>query len=159
MKKIGLTSGFEPVPEGSHVFKVVGVDYKEAYGKLEITLQTVKGKKHTERYSLLKDNGEPNEGALNAFSFMAKTVLNNFDLEEIDPEEMIGHYVRCTVEHNKVESRNKPGQFLTFVQLSDKEPADGFDEEEPFVEVNDDSEIPFEEKPKKKSFNLDDILG
>lgn len=75
--EIGLSEGFTLIPEGTHVFKITAVNYKEAFGKLEITMQTQSGAKHIERFSLLKTDGSPNEGALNAFSYFAKTALND----------------------------------------------------------------------------------
>ena len=72
MAKIGLSEGFSLVPEGTHVFKIITVNYKEDFGKMEVVMQTQSGLKHTERFSLLKSDGEPNEGALNAFSYFAK---------------------------------------------------------------------------------------
>ena len=68
MAKIGLSDGFSLIPEGTHIFKITGVSYKEAFGKLEVTMQTQSGAKHIERFSLLKADGSPNEGALNAFT-------------------------------------------------------------------------------------------
>ena len=46
MAKIGLSEGFTLIPEGTHVFKITAVNYKEAFGKLEITMQTQSGAKH-----------------------------------------------------------------------------------------------------------------
>ena len=43
MAKIGLSDGFSLIPEGTHVFKITGVSYKEAFGKLEVTMQTQSG--------------------------------------------------------------------------------------------------------------------
>ena len=80
MAKIGLTEGFKLIPEGSHVFKISKVDYKEEYGKMEVTLETVDGLKHIERFSLLRPDGETNPGAMNAFSYFAKVALNDFRL-------------------------------------------------------------------------------
>lgn len=78
MAKIGLSDGFSLIPEGTHIFKITGVSYKEAFGKLEITMQTQSGAKHIERFSLLKTDGSPNEGALNAFSYFAKIRIAGF---------------------------------------------------------------------------------
>ena len=82
MAKIGLIEGFTLIPEGTHVFQITNVKYKEDFGKLEIYMQTQNGSKHIERFSLLKSDGSPNEGAYNAFSYFAKTALGNFDLTE-----------------------------------------------------------------------------
>lgn len=128
MAKIGLTEGFSLIPEGTHVFQIVKAVYKEDFGKLEITMQTVTGQKHVERFSLLNKDGEPNEGAYNAFSYFAKTALGDFSLTEIDHEDLVGCFIRCEVTHEEVESNTKPGKMLKFARLGDKEPADGFDE-------------------------------
>lgn len=126
MAKIGLTEGFTLIPEGTHVFQITGVNYKEAFGKMEITMQTQGGSKHIERFSLLKANGEPNEGALNAFSYFAKTALNDFSRTEIEETELLNHFIECDVEHDVQPNKNKPDQTVTFARLADKRPSDGW---------------------------------
>ena len=127
MAKIGLTEGFSLIPEGTHVFKITDVKYKEEFGKLEVTMQTQGGSKHIERFSLLKTDGSPNEGAYNAFSYFAKTALNDFSVTDIDHTDLIGHYIRAEVVHTKMPSRKDPSKTVTFANLGDKAPADGFD--------------------------------
>lgn len=126
MAKIGLTEGFTLIPEGTHVFKITDVKYKEDFGKLEITMQTQGGMKHIERFGLLKSDGSPNEGAYNAFSYFAKTALQNFELNEIDHTDLIGHFIECDVEHDVQPNKNKPDKTVTFVRLADKRPSDGW---------------------------------
>lgn len=168
MAKIGLTEGFSLIPKGTHVFQIVKVNYKEDFGKMEITMQTATGQKHMERFSLLNKDGEPNEGGLNAFSYFAKVALNDFSLTEIDHEDLVGHFIRCEVDHEEVESNRTPGKMLKFVRLGDKEAADGFDEvlaapapatakKEPAAKS-----APAAQAGKtngKKRFDLDSILG
>lgn len=168
MAKIGLTEGFSLIPKGTHVFQIVKVNYKEDFGKMEITMQTATGQKHVERFSLLNKDGEPNEGGLNAFSYFAKVALNDFSLTEIDHEDLVGHFIRCEVDHEEVESNRTPGKMLKFVRLGDKEAADGFDEvptapapapakKEPAAKS-----APAAQAGKtngKKRFDLDSILG
>ena len=91
MAKIGLTEGFTLIPEGTHVFKITEVNYKEDFGKMEVVMQTAKGQKHIERFSLLNKDGEPNQGGLNAFSYFAKTALDDFTVKDIDDQELVGH--------------------------------------------------------------------
>lgn len=152
MAKINLSEGFTLIPEGTHVFQITEVNYKEDFGKMEVTMRTAKGQKHVERFSLLNKDGEPNDGGLNAFSYFAKCAMNDFTISDLDEQELVGHFIRCGVEHEEVESTKKPGKFLKFVRLVDKEPADGFDE-------------PVQEKkspaPAKKAapFDLNSILG
>ena len=128
MAKIGLTEGFSLIPKGTHVFQIVGVNYKEDFGKMEVTMKLASGQKHVERFSLLIKDGAPNEGGLNAFSYFAKVALNDFSLTEIDHEDLGGCFIRCEVDHEEVESNRTPGKMLKFVRLGDKEPADGCDE-------------------------------
>ena len=128
MARISLTSGFTIIPEGSYVFKITSVDYKEAFGKLEIHLETEDGQKHCERYSLLKSNGEPNDGAYNAFSFFAKSAMNDFDLDDIDPQDLVGKFIECDVEHDVQPNRNDPSKTVTFVHLKNIKANDGWEQ-------------------------------
>ncbi len=131
MAKIKLSEGgYTPIPEGTHIFKITKVTYDEDFGKLEAEMIIASGQKHTERFSLIKDDGEINEGALNAFSYFAKTALNDYNLDEVDHNELVGKYIKADVTHNKVPSKKDPKKMMTFSQLGDKYPADGFDESE-----------------------------
>lgn len=132
MARITLSknTGFTFIPKGFHVFKIVDVDMSkyDGFGKIEVKMETAAGQKHSERFSLLNNNGEVNEGALNAFSYFARTALNDFKAEDIDPAEMIGHFIRAEVKHvvsDKINERT--GKPYVNVNLGDKEPAIGFD--------------------------------
>lgn len=127
MARIKLMGGFSLIPEGTHIFKITSVVYKESFGKVEITMQTKDGSKHIERFSFLKKSGDVNEGAMKAFSYFAKVALNNFTLDDIDPVELVGHFIECEVEHDVQPNINKPGETITFVRLGDKRSVDGFD--------------------------------
>ena len=130
MAKIGLSEGtFALIPEGTHVFKITAVKYKEDFGKLEISMETQAGLKHIERFSLLSSDGSNNQGALNAFSYFAKTVLNDFSLQEIDHEDLVGHFIECDVEHDIQPSNKDPKKNVTFIRLADKRASDGWDED------------------------------
>lgn len=167
MAKIGLTEGFSLIPKGTHVFQIVEVNYKEDFGKMEVTMQLATGQKHVERFFLLNKDGEPNEGGLNAFSYFAKTALNDFTLAEIDEQDLVGCFIRCEVDHEEVESNRTPGKMLKFVRLGDKEPADGFDSpvavpksakaEEPAPAPK--AAQASAQKPQTKKFDLNSILG
>jgi len=129
MAKIGLSEGtFTLIPEGTHVFKITEVKYKEGFGKMEVHMETQDGLKHVERFSLLSSNGDTNQGALNAFSYFAKTALNDFTLKEIDHEDLVGHFIECDVEHDVQPSNKDPKKTVTFVRLVDKRVSDGWEE-------------------------------
>ena len=167
MAKIGLSEGFSLIPKGTHVFQIVKVNYKEDFGKMEITMQLATGQKHVERFSLLNKDGEPNEGGLNAFSYFAKTALNDFSLTEIDHEDLVGCFIRCEVDHEEVESNRTPGKMLTFARLGEKTSADGYDE--PVTEKKPQAKATTTPPPAKAAtqanggvkpkFDLNSILG
>ena len=132
MARIRLAEGgFSLIPEGVTTFKIVGVEYKEDFGKMSVEMQTKGGQKHTERFSLIKANGEVNEGALKAFSYFAKTALNNYKLDEIDEQDLVGCYITATVKHEEFESNKEPGKMLKSARLNDYTVAVGFAKDEP----------------------------
>ena len=131
MARIALSknTGFTLIPEGFHVFKVVDGDMSkyDVFGKIEVKLETANGQKHSERLSLLNAKGEVNEGALNAFSYFARTVLNDYKAEDIDPAELVGHFIRAEVKHVESTTINeRTGKPYININLGDKEPAIGF---------------------------------
>ena len=127
MARIPMTGGFQIMPEGEQVLLITAAEYDEDFGKAIFTLANAKGHTCQERFSLLNQDGSPNEKALGAFSFFAKTAMNNFDLENVDPEELVGHYLKAEVIHNKVPSTKDPSKMMTFVNLGSKSPAAGFE--------------------------------
>lgn len=126
MARIPLTAGFQIIPEGTYVFRIDSVEYDENFGKMVIGMVTEDNQKYTERFSLMGANGKPNDGAMNAFSFFAKTAMNDFSLDEIDQDDLIGKYIECDVYHEQVESKKSPGKMMTFPHLGDKRPSNGF---------------------------------
>ena len=127
MARIPMTGGFQIMPEGEQVLKITAAEYDEDFGKAIFTLANAKGQTCQERFGLLNKDGTPNEKALGAFSFFAKTALNNFDIEDVDPVELVGHFIKAEVVHNKVPSNQDPTKMKTFVNLGSKSPADGFE--------------------------------
>ena len=127
MARIPMTGGFQIMPEGEQVLKITKAEYDEDFGKAVFTLENAKGQTCQERFGLLMQDGSPNERALSAFSFFAKTALNNFDIEDVDPVELVGRYIKAEVIHNQVPSTKDPTKTMTFVNLGAKSPATGFD--------------------------------
>lgn len=127
MARIPMRGGFTLIPEGRHIFYIEAVKYDEDFGKIEIRMTTADGTKYTERYSIRTASGELNETALTAFSYFAKNAMNDFTMEDVDPADMVGHYIEAEVIHRKVPSRDDPGKELTFANLGDKSPASGFE--------------------------------
>ena len=127
MAIIPMTSGFTLCPKGVQVFRIYKVDYNEDFGKLTIHLVNAQGITHKENYSLMGADGNINEKACAAFSFFAKTALNDFSLEACDPETLIDRYIKADVIHTETPNRNDPNKMMTFANLGDKWVADGFD--------------------------------
>lgn len=153
MAKMKLSeSTFTLIPEGVTTFKVMEVNDEkyEDFGKLEVKLQTVKGETHIERFSLIKSNGELNEGALKAWSYFARTCLNNFKVDEIDTQDIVGCYITATVKHETYTRTkgDKAGTEATTVRLNDYTTASGF---------GGSKAVKPEEPVKNESDDLDDL--
>lgn len=129
MARIPMTSGFTLIPEGTYVFRIYDVSYDEEFGKIEIKLVNAAGMTQTERFTIKDKNDEPNEKALNAFSYFAKTAMGDYTLEGIDPMELIDHFIEAEVVHTKLPSNKDPNKTVTFANLGDKAPAEYFDTE------------------------------
>lgn len=154
MARIKLSEGgFSLIPEGVTTFKITDVEYNEDFGKMKIRMQTKSGAKHTETFSLLTDKGEINEGALKAFSYFAKTALNNYELDEIDESDLVGCYITATVKHEEFEftKGNRKGQMGKNARLNDYTVAAGFGSGEHKVK-------PKAEEPADEDEDLDDFL-
>jgi len=131
MAKITLSeSAFKIIPEGVTVFKVTEVDDSkyEDFGKLAVKLTTAKGETHVESFTLIKANGDINEGALKAWSYFARTCLNNFSADEIDTQDIVGCYIQATVKHETYTRTkgDRAGQEATAVRLNDYTTSTGF---------------------------------
>lgn len=125
--KLSNAPTFVIIPEGRHTFKITEVNYKQDFGKMEINLVTAEGMKQTERYTLLNNNGEYNEKAINAFSYFARMATGNMALEEIEAEQLVGCFISAEVVHTKQPNKNDPQKTVTFVNLKNYEVAKGFD--------------------------------
>lgn len=122
MAKVGLTTGFTLIPEGEYVFRINSCEYKEKFGKITVVLENAKGQTIKENYNI------ENEGGANAFSYLAKTALQDYSLTEIDHEEIVGCFIRARVEHTVQPHRDDPNKTVTFANLKDKAEADGFED-------------------------------
>lgn len=131
MAKMKLSeSTFTLIPEGVTTFKVMEVDDSkyEDFGKLSVKLQTAKGETHNETFSITKNNGEINEGALKAWSYFARTCLGNYQADEIDTQDIVGCYITATVKHETYEMTKgaNAGKTGKAVRLNDYATATGF---------------------------------
>lgn len=156
MAKMKLAENtFTLIPEGVTIFKVMEVDESkyEDYGKLKVVLQTSRGEKHYEQFAFKKKNGDINEGALKAWSYFARVCLNNFQVEEIDTQDIVGCYIQATVKHETYEYKTgeKAGQEGTAVRLNDYNSASGFGKSSKVAEDD------IEEEDEDDLDNLDEL--
>jgi hypothetical protein len=156
MAKVKLSeSSFKIIPEGTTIFKVVEVDDSkyEDFGKLSVKLQTAKGETHTENFTIIKANGELNEGALKAWSYFARTCLNNYQADEIDTQDIVGCYIKATVKHEEYTrtKREDAGEEGTAVRLNDYDTATVFG-----TQAKNDTEAPTDSEDADLDSFLDD---
>lgn len=137
MAKIQLSNKtFEPMPEGTYVVEITEVEYKQALNLIKVTIANHAGKSTTKKYDLSKD------GALNAFSILAQKALDCEPDSEINPDELKGKFIRVTIEHDEKESTKQPGKMVIFDKITETEHADGWDDDDGVVSVDDEDEEP-----------------
>lgn len=156
MAKMKLSEGgFTLIPEGVTIFKVMEVDDSkyEDFGKLVVKLQTAKGETHNETFSLTKNSGELNEGALKAWSYFARTCLGNYQAEEIDTQDIVGCYIQTNVKHETYirTKGDHAGEEGISVRLNDYAVASGFNKAAKNVEET--------EVEEESDEDLDDFLN
>ncbi len=129
MATIQMTgNSFTVCPEGRHIFRIYKVDFNPEFGKVVVYMVNAQGITHKENFGLMRADGSMNEGACNAFSFFARTALNDFSREEIDHTELVGHYIGAEVTHTVQPNKNDPTKNVTFANLvGEKWVANGFD--------------------------------
>ena len=130
MSRIGLTSGFELVPEGKHIFCITNVNYDTQFGRMTVTLKTKEGIRKDERFQLLDQNQEVNEKAMNAFSYFAKVATHDYTNREIETDDLVGCFIGANAVHDVQPNRNDPTKTVTFVNLRDWFEADAFEGEQ-----------------------------
>ena len=130
--KVGKV-GFSLIPEGTHVFKVVGcTDKYEDFDKVEYELQNSAGQKISNRFNFVDDKGEVNEIGTYYWSKFARACLNLGANEEpeIDFSDLVGCYVEAEVKHHTyiAKSGEHKGEEMKGANLIDKSyaPTNGF---------------------------------
>ena len=120
---------FTPIPEGVHIFRIYDVEYDVTFGIVKVYLVNAKGRTHRAEYKTLRDDGSMNEGACNSLAYLSRAAINDDNLMEIDHALLINRYVQATVTHTVQPNRNDPSKTVTFINLSETKPAEGFDTE------------------------------
>ena len=168
MATIQMTGGaFTVCPEGKHIFRIYKVDFNPDFGKVAVYMVNAQGNTIIQNYGLMNADGSMNDSICNAFSYFARTALNDFSREAIDHTELVNHYIGAEVAHKVLPSKNDPTQTVTYANLvGNKWVANGFDTtpvkkaltlgtetETPKVET------PIAETPTATGLDLNALLG
>ena len=168
MATIQMTgSKFTVCPEGRHIFRIYKVDFNEEFGKLVVYMVNAQGITHRENFSLYREDGSMNDSACNAFSYFARTALNDYSREAIDHTELVNHYIGAEVVHTNQPNRNDPSKTVTFANLvGEKWVANGFDTTpvQKALTLGTETETPkgeapVAETPAAKGLDLNALLG
>ena len=129
MATIQMTgSTFTVCPEGRHIFRIYKVDFNQDFGKVVVHLVNAQGNTVREQFNLMGVDGSMNEPACNAFSFFARTALNDYSREAIDHTELVNRYIGVEIVHTIQPNKNDPTKTVTFANLGrEKWVAEGFD--------------------------------
>lgn len=117
MAKIRLSQGGGFISsEGKNVLlKVISAEYKQDFGKINITLVNKTGQSIQNNF-VISRNGKDNEGALKAFSFFARQVMGTY-VDDIEIEELIGRYVLADIKLVKGTRQNEQGEDVYFANI------------------------------------------
>lgn len=124
--KLAARKSWETIPEGKHVFKVAKIDFNPKVNVIEMQAQTKDGLQTKEFFRIGKGKAY-NEIALSIFSGLARAVLG--DVEELEPEDLVGGFFEAEVVHDVRPHRDDPSRTVTWVNLKYYNPADGWTEE------------------------------
>jgi hypothetical protein len=117
------------IPEGWHVFYITDVKTNEDFGKAEVYMKTKDDLRHAERFHFMKNDGSKNDGAIAAFSFFARTAFNDPELQDVEVEDLKGHYIRCLVKHERVSNKFADGVDQIYIRLVSKKVATKFEDD------------------------------
>ena len=122
-------STYQIVPEGYHTFRIKSATYEDKFGRVTIVVETKDGSTITEKYGLIDPTTrQPVEGAMKAFSYFVRIALQDWNIADVDPESLVGHFIAARVEHTLVESKTRIGETLKFPTLKEKWSCNGFDD-------------------------------
>lgn len=99
---VKLSEGFKEVQIGDdQIFAIVEVKYDEKFGRAEVVMQDKRGALITQRFKFKGVKKKAAETALNIFSALAKSALDDWELEEVEPEDIQGLFVKADVYKSK----------------------------------------------------------
>lgn len=115
---------FQTIPEGEVIIRVKEIDdskYSDL-DKLTFVVADASGATAKINFNFVKDDGEPNTKAEQAYAWMCRILMNDETLDEVDYDDLPGRYAKVLVEHS---TGAKGGTFANVKKWL--EPASGFD--------------------------------
>lgn len=104
MARLGLSEGYRNLQEGpSQRMTITDVNYEEKFGKATVRFEDESHGSGFESYKMgsprLPDEkvSRGNRGARNAFATLAKCALGDWELEDIDTDDLVGRTVIADV--------------------------------------------------------------
>lgn len=133
MARIGLSEGFRNLEEGPRqILTIAAISYDDKYGKAQVTFEDSRGGSQVETYTMGAPGKKQSRGqkvAQNIFSTMAKNALHDWEIEDIDPDELVGLDVMADVTRDKsVNEDTGEVRYYTHVRNFKEAPADDADE-------------------------------
>lgn len=95
--KLSESTNTSLIAEGEHILQITKVEDKSMFGKLDFTLRNAKGQFANNNFK----NLDTNPKAVNVMSYFVRCALDDFTVEEIEPKDLVGRYVKCEITHNK----------------------------------------------------------
>lgn len=97
-----LVEGFQPIPAGEQVVRIVEVDESEykSFDKLTVTIEDARGRSAKINFNFVNSDGEPNDVAEAIYARMCRAVMNDQTLDEVDTQDLVGQFASVEIVHN-----------------------------------------------------------
>lgn len=122
--KIPMMS-YVPFPEGEYDFRIDKMEADENFGEIKADFVTKEKKTLKYNYKLKTPDDEWNPSKVRDFTKMAQAALNDKDIAEVDPVDLVGHFFHASVVHYAWEHEGRSGVKPC---LNTIEPCEGWNE-------------------------------
>lgn len=144
MPTLPLSTPYELISEGEHLFTIVDVNYDKVLNTETLYLVNEEGKKHQEKYKLLDENGQPNQKVISKFSYFVRNIIDGYDnATEVIDTDLVGIKFYAQVSHDTQLRRDNSGDTITFLKLDNFRKADAIDTAPIHLEQTIDDDLPF----------------
>ncbi len=96
---------------------ITKTNYDTTYGKVEIELKNERGEVVNNNFNLIDNDGEQSEGAIKAFSYFGRAALGDWKVEEIDPDDLVGKFIRADITMKVGTKPTKSGNSISFANI------------------------------------------